>query len=328
MNTELQNICGEFIEYRDEVKKAFKLELDTVIPVCANIFLSHKRKPDAERLKECKGYIKERAGVLNNFRGAVFAPSASLLACSSDPEGKAERAFDNYKLLKQYFPASEHLVLASMLLTDTVSASAVREKAERGRELYDLLKDKHRFLTSREDSVFAVLMAFSERSNAELIDGTEKCMKLLDGMAGKDYLQTAALIFALCDRPVEESCARFRELFEGVRAAGMKYGKDYRLAVLAALSAADAEIPRLVADIAEVDAFLKTQKGYKGLFGADKRTRLMHAAMLVNTYYAPAAGGDVAAISAMLAAVAVYMIVIMCIVMNSANAASIAASAT
>ena len=37
----------------------------------------------------------------------------------------------------------------------------------------------------------------------------------------------------------------------------------------------------LAQDILELDAFLAKQKGYKGIFGMDRRIRTMHAAMLL-----------------------------------------------
>ena len=325
MDQKLQKMCEDFIAYRDEVKKAFKLELDTVMPICADIFLSHHQRPDEARLRACKEYIKDHAGVFNNFRGSMFAPAAALLACSPDPAKKMEQASMYYKLLKEYFPPSDQLVLSALLLTDMAAAGTAREKAERGRAIYELMKEKHRVLTGSEDSVFAVLMAFSDKSDEEMIGESEACFEALKGMGPKDYLQMVAEILAMSDRPAAEKCARFKELFESIRAAGMKYGRNYELTVLAALSVSDIGIPRLVSDIAGVSDWLKAQKGYKGFFGADQRMRLMHAAMLVNTYYSPAVGGDVAAISAMLGAIAVYMMVIMCVTMSSITVSTISA---
>ena len=284
-----------------------------------------KQKADEKRLNECKEHIKAHTGVFNNFRGSMFAPAATLLACSQDPDGKMEQAAQYYKLLKEYFLSSDEMVLASLLLTDMATADTVREKAERGRTIYNMMKEKHRFLTGNEDSVFAVLMAFSEKSNEAMIDEMEACFESLKGMALKDNLQTVAEILSISDKPVEAKCTRFRELFESIRAAGMKYGRDYELTVLAALSVTDIDSSQLVADIADVSEFLKTQKGYKGFFGADQRTRLMHAAMLVNTYYSPTVEGDIVAISAMLCVIAVYMMVLMCITMSAATTAAITA---
>lgn len=326
MNPELQKLCNAFIADRDEIKKAFKAEFDAVYPVCANIFLSHGKTADADQLKACKTIIKNNTSFVNNFRGSMFAPSASLLSCAADPEAKMAQAAQNYKLLKEYFSGSDRMVLAAMILTDMATPEGAREHAERGKALYRMMKEKHRFLTGQEDSVFAVLLSFSGKSNEELIDEIEACFTRLKGMAGQDHLQAVSQILALNDKPTEEKCARFQALFDDIRAAGMKYGKSYELPVLAALCACDAENAQLVSDIADVNAFLATQKGYKGLFGTDKRTRLMHAAMLVSTLYSPQRNGDVVALASMLSIVAAQMLALMVIVSSSTTTASASAS--
>ena len=45
----------------------------------------------------------------------------------------------------------------------------------RGRVLYKRMRAEHPFLTSSEDSVFAVLMAFSDKSDDELVADMEAC---------------------------------------------------------------------------------------------------------------------------------------------------------
>ena len=322
MNQELQRLCEEYIAARDTVGRVFKLEYDVVYPVCANIFLSHGVRAEEERLRACREMIKDNAGVFSSFRGSVYAPCASMLACGSDPERRMAQAAENYRMLKEYFSSGETLVLASMLLTDMAAPEEAREKAERGRAIYQKMKEKHRFLTGQEDSVFAVLMAFSEKSDDAMIDEMEQIFTALDGMAGKDYLQSAAQILAMSDKPAEEKTARFKELFEALRAAGIKYGKSYELAVLASLSLKDVPIDRLVQDIADISGDLATRKGFKGLFGMDKKTRYMHAAMLATTYYSPSVEGDVAALASMVSIVAIQMIITMIIVMNAAHLAA------
>ena len=324
MKPELQRLCEAFIANRDEVKQAFKEELDAVYPVCANIFLSHGKIADAEQIKACKTIIKNNTSFVNSFRGSMFAPSACLLSCAADPEAKMAQAAQNYKLLKEFFPGSDQTVLAAMILTDMATPEHAREQAQRGKALYKMMKEKHRFLTGQEDSVFAVLLSFSEKGDEELIDEIEACFSRLKGMAGQDHLQTVSQILALSDGSAEEKCARFQSLFDGVRASGMKYGKSHELPVLAALSVCDAEPAQLVSEIAEANDFLASQKGYKGLFGADKRTRLMHAAMLVSTLHAPQTGGDVVALASMLSIVAAQMLALMVIVSSSTSSSSAA----
>ncbi|MCR5075816.1 MAG: hypothetical protein K6A79_08455, partial [Ruminococcus sp.] len=52
------------------------------------------------------------------------------------------------------------------------------------------------------------------------------------------------------------------------------------LAILAALSISDASISEIVETVLEIDSELAAKKGYTGIFGTDKSTRIIHAAML------------------------------------------------
>lgn len=321
MRPELQRLCSDFISNREEIKKAFKAQFSEVYPVCANIFLSRGKSADAETITRCRAIIKENAGVLNNFRGTVFAPAACILACSSDPEGKMESASENYKLLKEYFKRSEYLALSSLLITDALNGSDARVAAERGKAIYDLMNEKHRFLTGYEDSIFALAMALSEKSDEELIDEMERCMATLDGASSKDILQTVAQILVLNDKPAEVKCKKFKELLGALGASGMKYGKYYELPVLASLAVTDKEVPEIVSDISDVSAFLTGQKGYGGLFGLGKKSRLMHAAMIVSTFYSPSETGDVASLASMISIVAMQILMII-IVTNSTTIAA------
>ena len=82
----------------------------------------------------------------------------------------------------------------------------------------------------------------------------------------------------------------------------------------------------LVEDIKTVDAFLTEQKGYGGFFGLDKKTRLMHAAMIVSCDYVKNDNKDVAAMTGTLAAVAAQQAA-MCAVIAASTAASAANAA-
>ena len=73
-------------------------------------------------------------------------------------------------------------------------------------------------------------------------------------------------------------------IYKALEVRGYRYGKGYEMAVLGALSILQMDISAIIEDIMEVDGFLAQQKGYGGL-GIDKKTRLMHAAMLVANDY-------------------------------------------
>ena len=317
MDTRLQKLCDDYIANRQEVEKAFKIENSAVYPICANIFLTHEQTADADRIKECKRHISEKTGVFNYFRGNMQAPAACVLACSSDPEEMMFQALETYKLLKEHFSSCEQLVLASLMLTELAEPSAMNDIAERAESIYKLMKEKHRFITDYRDSVFAVLLAMSECDNESIINDMEHCFTELKGMTDKNNIQTIAQIFAMSGKPVAEMCGRFKEVFEALRNSGIKYGKYHELPVLAALSITDKSIMQITQDISEVSEYLKDKKGYSGIFGHDKKTRYMHSAMLLTSYYSPSAVGSAAAAAVMLAIIAYEMMLMTVIIANN-----------
>ncbi len=284
MNETLQALVDRFIENRDRIKAAFRLENEYIYPVCAQIYLMADRPVDRERLERCKALVKGATGLFSHFRGNVKLPLICMLAAGDEPESRWARTQRCYDLLKETFPGSEYLALAALLLSD----GAQEEKdlaalAERGRALYQRMRREHPFLTGREDSVFALLLAESERSDDELIEDMEDCYARLDLRFPKgDALQTASHVLALSPAPPEQKVQRMLALFDAIEGGGGKYGKDRQLPTLAALSLGDGPVDDLARDILEADRLLAQQKGYRGVFGLDRRTRTMHAAMLLS----------------------------------------------
>ena len=333
METTLQAIWDEFFAARGELQSVLKMESEYTYPVCAGLYVGANKPVDAERLDDCKRMVKSSVGIFSSFRGIVRLPLLSMLALDDDPQGRWERTQANYQVLKEYFFGSEYLALVAALLCDTAKDNDVPALAERGRMLYNRMKKEHPFLTGQEDSVFAVLLAESERSDDELIADMEACYRLLDERFPKgDGMQTVSHILAMLDGKPEEKAARVLKLFDALTAAGCKYGKDREPAILAALSARPETVKTLTEEITETDRYFSEQKGYRGVFGLDRRTRSMHAAMLVSIYHArkdASAQGDAvlhaAAQQATIATIAAQQAA-MCAIIASSAAASAATS--
>ena len=283
MKYDLSTLVRRFIEARDAIRAAFKMESEYIYPVCAQIFLAADQPVEAEQLERCKALVKSTTGPFSNFRGNVRLPLLCMLAAGDEPEARWERTQRCYALLKESFFSSQYLALAALLLGDGAKEEDLPALAARGKGLYQRMKQEHPFLTGQEDSVFALLLAESPRSDDALIEDMEACYTRLDQRFPKgDGLQTASHVLALSDDAPERKVERMLSLFDGIEAAGGKYGKDRQLPILAALSLSDGSEEALVADMLELNGLLSQEKGYKGVFGLDKRTRMMHAAMLLS----------------------------------------------
>ena len=188
------------------------------------------------------------------------------------------------------------------------------------------MKKEHPFLTSGEDSVFAVLMAFSDKTDEELINDMEKCFTILKkDFSDGDAVQTMSHILALAEGDPEEKCGRVAMLYNKLKEAGRKYSKYFELAVLCAASLVNDDADEFIADVISTDEYLSEQEGYNNLLGMDKKTRLMHAVMLVNIDRSGSENTAIAAMTGTLAMIAAQQAA-MCAIIAASSASSAAAS--
>ncbi len=331
MNKTPHELVDRFIETRDAVRAAFRMENEYIYPVCAQIFLAADKPVEIEQLERCKALVKSSTSVFSSFRGNVKLPLLCMLAAGDDPEERWDRTRRYYALLKESFYGSEYLALGAMLLSDAVPEEDVPALAARGKGLYQRMKKEHPFLTGQEDSVFALLLSQSARSDDELIEDMERCYALLkERFPSGNGLQAASHVLALSSEIPVDKTFRMIGIFNAIEEAGGKYGKDWQLPILAALSLGQRFQEDLSRDLLEIDALLSKRKGYKGVFGLDRRTRSMHAAMLLSLQHEaepkqPVELVGAAAQQATLAIIAAQQ-ALMCAVVASSAASSAATS--
>lgn len=286
MRESLEKISKKYIEKRDMINNVLKWSNSYIVAVCAEMLAENETDVTAGKMTACKEILDSSTSIFSNFNGYVYLPVITMLAVSENPEEKMKKTKSIYEILKKHFYGSVYLSLVSTVLADMVEVEEVEKYAIRGRRIYELMKENHPFLTSADDSVVAVLMAFSEKSDAELVNDMETSYKLLKSkFSGGNNIQAVSHVLALTEGKQEEKCQRVFDMYDEFDRLDRKYGKYYELNVLGSLAMLDVDVNELVRDILLVDAFLEKQKGYGGFFGLDKKTRLMHAAMLVCSDY-------------------------------------------
>lgn len=317
MDPKLQTLCEQFILNRDLVKKVRKMCGIYLPPVCAHLFCAQGKMVDEERLKACLKLIKEKMGIFSSFRSVMELVFACMLSLEEDPEAALEKALSAHDLLKKEFMGSNFLPMAAFLLKDE---NDVAGNVARGREIYLLMRKEHPFLTSVEDSVFAVMLAFSDKDNQALVEDMEACYALLKKeFRYGDGVQTVSHVLAVSEGTPAEKTGKLLELFHTLRQSGMKYRKYYELPVLAALSTLPVDNRQIAMDMLDVDTWLSRQKGY-GFWGLPRSTRLMHAAMIVSNAYASNPSLDVAACTGTLSMLISQQLATMAVVSSTAAA--------
>lgn len=325
MKQSLENICKDFINNRDTIKETFKWENEYIVPICAATLCGKNVSADKAKLKECRDIVDNSTSIFSNFRGNVKLPVMVLLSTDSDPEGRLKKTMEIYDILKDHFYSSEYLSLVSAILADMINTDEADKYAQRGKTLYNRMKKEHPFLTSAEDSVFAVLMAFSEKTDDMLVEDMEKCyLTLKKTFHDGNSVQSLSHILALAEGDSDVKCRRVLELYDKITASGKKYSKYYEISVLGSMAMLTEDYDSVVEDMNAADDFLSQQKGYTGIFGIDKKTRLMHALLLVSCDYSVNGNTSTAAMTGTLAMVAAQQAA-MCAVI-AATAASTAAN--
>lgn len=286
MRPELEKCCADYMANRSAVKKAFIFKDAAVWSVCASLFCACGHTADAEHLKACGRVLKKQTRPFSKFRGKVRPFLTSMLAAGDSPEERMALAGDYFRLLKRNFRKSEYLVLAAFLLTDLADQPLTGEKAARGKDLYRRMNKKHRLLTNKTDSVFAMLMAYSDKTDDELLADMDACYDALKAkFSNGSGIQTAAQVLSMAAGTPEEKARRMISLFDALEEADVKYGKADELAPLAALSLADTPAAALAEEIKAADDFLAEQKIWKS-GDREKAERAMHALMIVSDLYA------------------------------------------
>lgn len=324
MRTSLNALCISFIENRDVIKETFFWDSSYIYPVSAAVFVDKRRTADRERLERCRDILKENTGFFSNFRNYIKLPMISMMAVSSDPEEKLKKALTVYEDLKQHFFSSSYLPLASMTISDFVEPPQYEAVARRTRRIYDMMKQAHPFLTSGEDSVFAALLALSNKSDEQIVQDTEQCYDILKPQFfSGNAVQSLSHVLALCEGSAELKCGRAMELFYKLKDQGYKYGTGYELATLGVLAMLPADLDTIADDIVQVAEYLAGQRGY-GILGMTKRQRLMHAGMIVTSDYLDQnASMQAAAVSSTISLIIAQQTA-MCAAIAAANAANIA----
>ncbi len=286
MRPELQELCNLFIQNRDVVKDNFFWESSNFYPIAASIFTDKRIHAREDRLQFCKSIIERETGFLSSFRDYAKLSVISMMAIDDHPEQRLRKGLNVYDKLKDYFWGSSYLPIAAMIIADMVEPERYIELAARTRNIYELMKSEHPFLTSSEDSVFAAMLALSPLTDEQVVDETEKCFTILkkEFFSG-NAVQSLSHVLALCDGAAEEKCKKTMDLYNSLKACDFKYGTSYELATLGVLAMLPVDRVTLINEFSEVDAFLAKQEGYGFWSSITKRERYMHAAMIITSSY-------------------------------------------
>lgn len=283
MRDEVRRRCELLIQNRDTMNEVFKWGNNLLNLSAAYTMTSKRMRGDAERLKYFKNLIKERTGAFSNFKGNSHCMVTAMLAGSDRAEKLLADGLQVHELLKEKLRDSAYLPMAAMSVARFAPKEKYEEIVDRTKDIYDRIKKEHPFLTSAEDCSFCTLLALSEKSVDVLVTEAEACYRFLTEHTRypKNSVQSLSHVLALYDGTAEEKCEKVMELYDTLKACGLKYGTNYELPMLGILAMTNTNYEALAEELAEVSTWLSKQKGF-GFWGyVSVRQRLMFAGMLL-----------------------------------------------
>lgn len=271
-----------FVENRNIMQSSFWLESSIIFPLSALIYASRGLKIDPQKIKDCKKIIKNNSGAFSNFRGVGILSLATLLSLEESGEEMFSKVQKVYAMLKKDFRSSPFLPFTAFLIAKDVEEDAYEKVVSKAKDMYDLMKSNHPFLTSGEDTSFAALFAMSPEPNEEFAKDMEECYEILKQFFSiGNALQTLSHVLAISEEKPQDKCNLTMDLYNRMRDYNIKFGRGYELPILGVLALNISDSDRTIRDIDQIQEYLKNQKGF-GIFGIGKKQRIMYAAILAS----------------------------------------------
>jgi hypothetical protein len=287
MKKYLHDFCREFVATEKSISRAEPLQMPYVYPICAQMFVENGKRPDSKKLKQSDSLFGKKAGLFFELSGTSALMLISHLSMAENPEERMEEIDAGKKILREFFPASEALFLASLVLTRGTTEDQWRDLAEKAKGIYEAIKNEHALLTSGGDIIFSILMAKTGKDRGLLERANEFQAYLEKALPGTEPVTLSRVLALESEGSVEEISERFLTLYHKLAEKGCAYGKRYQLPMLGIASMMPNDIDEIVNDICEVDKYLARQDLYRGLLHwYSKTVRLMHATMIVTGAYA------------------------------------------
>ena len=283
MRSSLQERCEAQVRNEAALRKGHKLEFEAIMKLAAMMHVNEGREVDVVCLAECKRILKDKVGLFSNFRGYMQYLVQVKMALSDDPNAYIDGVLRVYQRLKAGLVLpGEMTAMAATTIYENCPTGMCDVVVDRTREAYAKIKEQHRFLTGEEDLALIALMIMGGIDPDQAAEKAEELYAILKEryLPGSDTPQAVAMVLALSDKPVDQKVEGFIGLYEACKAAGHATSKDKAMTIYATYVDLDTDRAEIVAEIGEVDEWLKGHKGY-GPLGVGASIRRLIAATIV-----------------------------------------------
>lgn len=325
MDTQLKEKCDLLVKNRKTITDAFSWDSTLMSLSAAALYTSAGLLADKKRLKECDAIVKTKTSAFSEFRGNVKIPLICKMALSDAPEKYFENVETIYNLLnKSKWIGSEYKILAALTICDHVEESEYVQIVNKTNEIYSRMKQEHKWLTSDEDTPFAAILAVSGLDVDKLIEEMELNFAILKKtFHDSNAVQSLSHVLALNEQSAEVKCAKVESIYNELKAMKHRFGSGYELATLGTLTMLDMGDKQVANLIAEIDDYLKGQKGFGDFALGPKERRLYAAQLVLNQYGAEGNTADSVILGSMLAlTIAIEVCMMICVTTSISTSSS------
>lgn len=331
MKDTIRRKCDLLAENRELIQKTFFLENGLMNTVAAAAYTEKEQTVDTDYLKECHKILTKKQSLLSEFRGSREVMVTAKMALSGNPEGYIEDVVAVYKKLQSgKFWDSPYKAIAAMVIVDAGKTNEADAIIAKTNELMEGMKKDHPFLTSDEDTSFAVLLAMTDKSVESILTELEESFQYIkkDFSFHQNAAYSLSQILTTYPGDAQSKKDKALELLKAFEAAGTKYGKDYELASIGSLVDIKMNTNELVDEIVEIADYLKENKGF-GSLSMSNASRLLFGNLLVSQVYASDDNkAEASVVTGTVARVVAEETAMFVAIMAAASASSVAASSS
>ena len=322
MNAQLQKKAELMAANSAVVRKSSKLDFQQASNLGALMLTTQNVQANEPAIRSCRAILKSRVGIFNNMRGP--ATNVALLArmsVESNPEAYLDQVLNAYHAITEgKVFRNESLAFTAMTFADNLQPEEYEAAAQKSWATLAKMRAAHPLLTDQSDMTLAYLLSHSDIDATQVLEEAEECystLKTRGFFLNKETLQNVSVILALSPAPAAQKCARYNEIKDALKAAGHRIG-SMEQAIIAGFVDLAVPTEQIVAEIGEVDEFLKHKPSF-GAFTCGAQLRRMYAADLVLQTHTDSAAAAATASNSVTTTV-VYQIIsliIMIIIMES-----------
>lgn len=274
-----------FVDNAQQVREAFKWQNASVNRLAALLYAVENKRANVEAIRTCHEMIKNNTRGFSAFRGLSAICIAALLSLSAQPEQQFADTLAVYDLMKERsFKGSDYLVIAAYQIAAHTPSAQYGTVIDRTLAFYEGMKARHRFLTGRDDYIFAAMLGLSGipvEQGVERMEQLYTALKPEFSSGNNVQALTQVLVLGGENLHTPEQVLRLRDSF---RAQDIRLDRGYTLTSLGILALLPYQESELTRSVSETYEYLREQKGFGG-WSINKQELLLLSAALVSYQY-------------------------------------------